>query len=194
MIVGAGYDTFAYRNPYPALRVFEVDHPSTQEAKRQRLAAAGITIPPNLDFIAADLSVRSLDHALADSAFDATSPALFAWLGVVPYLERSAIELTLRCVAAFPEGTAIVFDYGIPRQSLGLIARLAFDRMSDRVAAVGEPWKTFFTPTDLRDLLLTLGFRSIQDLGPADLNVLYFAGRADQLRVGEAGRIAKAIV
>jgi methyltransferase (TIGR00027 family) len=193
VLIGAGYDTFAYRNPYPELRVFEVDHPATQAAKRARLTAAGIALPESLTFVSADLAIRTLQDALAESSFDPARPAVFAWLGVVPYLERPAIEATLRFIASLATGTAVVFDYGIPRHSLGFLARLAFDRMADRVAAIGEPWKSFFTPSDLRDLLLDLGFTSIEDLGASELNGRYFADRKDHLRVGEAGRIAKAV-
>ena len=47
VILGAGYDTFAYRQPVwgLALRIFEVDHPATQEAKRQHLKDSGIEVP-----------------------------------------------------------------------------------------------------------------------------------------------------
>ncbi|MBO0722626.1 MAG: class I SAM-dependent methyltransferase, partial [Blastocatellia bacterium] len=47
VVLGAGLDTFAYRNPYPedVLHVYEVDHPDTQAWKRARLAEAGISIP-----------------------------------------------------------------------------------------------------------------------------------------------------
>ena len=42
VILGAGLDTFAYRNPYAesALRVFEVDFPATQEWKRAQSAGS----------------------------------------------------------------------------------------------------------------------------------------------------------
>src|SRR5579884_3404694 len=46
VVLGAGLDTFAYRNPFPPerLRVFEVDHPATQEWKRELLASGtGVT-------------------------------------------------------------------------------------------------------------------------------------------------------
>ena len=45
VVLGAGLDTFAYRNPFPPLRVFEVDFPATQEWKRALLAEAGIALP-----------------------------------------------------------------------------------------------------------------------------------------------------
>ena len=50
VILGAGLDTFAYRQPpyAGALNIFEVDHPSTQQWKRESLAAADIPLPSNL--------------------------------------------------------------------------------------------------------------------------------------------------
>jgi len=194
VIVGAGFDTFAYRNPYSGIRVFEIDHPATQAEKKQRLAAAGIEPAGNVSLIPADLSVYSLGDALATSAFDREKAAVFAWLGVVPYLELPAIETIFRYVSALPKGTEIVFDYGIPRQSLNLIGRFVFDRMASRVAAIGEPWKTFFTPEELLRLLRDAGFSAVEDLGPNEINARYFAGRSDRLRAGEAGRIARAVV
>jgi methyltransferase (TIGR00027 family) len=194
VIIGAGFDTFAYRNPYPDIRVFEIDHPATQAEKKQRLAAARIELPANVSLIPADLSVRSLDEALASAAFESQKAAVFAWLGVIPYLELAAIETTFRYVASRPAGTEIIFDYGIPRRSLNFIGRLVFDRMANRVAAIGEPWKTFFTPEDLHRLLTDVGFSAVEDLGANEINARYFAGRSDRLRVGEAGRIARAVV
>lgn len=187
-IIGAGFDTFASRNPYPELRVFEVDHPATQARKRARLAAAGL-VPP-VTFVPADLAVVPLDEALATAGFDRTAPSFFSWLGVVPYLELSAIRATLRFVASLPADATIVFDYGIPPSSLGWLTRFAYRRMASRVANAGEPWKTFFEPAELLAELTRAGFAFAENVGPEELNRRYFAGRADGLRVGKAGHIA----
>ena len=194
VIVGAGYDTFAYRNPFPALRVFEVDHPSTQREKRRRLEEGGIPIPANATFVAADLSITSLDDALRSSNFDRTSPAVFSWLGVVPYLELPAIEATLASVARMPAGTTIVFDYGVSIDALNFAERFVVRRMAKRVAAAGEPWKTYFMPEEMAALLRRTGFRSHLDWGSEEINARYFADRTDGLRVGRGGRIVKATV
>lgn len=78
-MLGAGLDTFCYRNPYePALRVFEVDHPNTQAWKRERLTAADIAIPDSLTFVPVDFEKDSLDAALRSTlGFDATRPSFF---------------------------------------------------------------------------------------------------------------------
>ena len=97
MILGAGFDTSAYRPPSATnarLRVFEIDHPATQAVKRERLAAGGIDIPPNVTLIPVDLSQTALRDALHDARFDFEQPAFTSWLGVVPYLTLDAITAT----------------------------------------------------------------------------------------------------
>lgn len=194
VLLGAGFDTFAYRNPFPSVHVFEIDHPATQAEKRRRVDVRGIAVPPNVSYIAADLGEVSIREALAESNFDFTDRAVFAWLGVVPYLELAAVEATLRAIASLPTGTSLVFDYGIPRSELSFLGRLAFDMIAQRVAAAGEPWKTFFHPADLRELLLDAGFHHIEDLSGDDINERYFANRADSLHVGEGGHLVRADV
>ena len=194
VILGAGFDTFAYRNPFPSLLVFEADHPATQQAKRDRLAEARIEVPESATYVAVDFAVSSLAGALRATRFDFSARTFFSWLGVVPYIEQPAIETTLQFVTSLPAGSAIVFDYGIPPESLSWLGRVAFRRLAARVAAAGEPWKTFFEPDDLLAMLRAIGFRAVEDLGPASLNARYLGGRADGLRVGEMGHIAKAIV
>jgi len=160
VVLGAGFDTFAYRNPFPALRVFEVDHPATQATKRQRLAASAIEIPSSLTFVPIDFAVTQLRDALRSAGFDASSPAFFSWLGVVPYLERPAIDATFSFIASLAPGTAVVFDYAVPPETLSWMSRLIYHRMAKRVASVGEPWKTFFDPQTLLADLRRLGFTS----------------------------------
>src|SRR4029453_10422383 len=81
IVLGAGLDTFAYRNPHPALRVFEVDHPATQAWKRERLASSGIAVPSSLAFVPIDFERESLSEALPRVGFDRARRALFGWLG-----------------------------------------------------------------------------------------------------------------
>ena len=194
VVLGAGFDTFAYRNPFAELRVFEVDHPDTQRIKQQRLASGGITIPTSLTFVPVDFTTTKLDDALRASEFDAAKPAFFSWLGVVPYLERPAIDATFRFIASLPKKTALVFDYAVPPESLSWMSRLVVNEMAKRVAALGEPWKTFFDPATLLADLRHAGFTSAEDFGDEALNRRYFADRTDKLKIGGAGHMAMARV
>src|SRR5208337_2845591 len=69
VVLGAGLDTFAYRNPYPELRVFEVDHPATQAWKREQLEAAGIAVPASLTFVPIDFERQTLVDGLTRAGF-----------------------------------------------------------------------------------------------------------------------------
>src|SRR5580658_731298 len=90
VVLGAGLDTFAYRNPHAGLRVFEVDHPATQAWKREQLEAADIQIPSSLTFVPIDFEQQTLADGLAPSGFNPKASAFFSWLGVTPYLTREA--------------------------------------------------------------------------------------------------------
>jgi methyltransferase (TIGR00027 family) len=183
VVLGAGLDTFAYRNPFPALRVFEVDFPATQEGKRVMLAEAEIALPPSLTFVPLDFEHHTLAEGLAEAAFDATRPAFFGWLGVVPYLTLQAFRSTLSTIAQLPPGTAVSFDYALSPETLGPEGRLAFDRLAERVAAAGEPFQLFFTPETLEPELLRAGFHRIEQLDYERVNELYFKDRADGLKL-----------
>ena len=191
VVLGAGLDTFAYRNPYPAdrLTVFEVDHPATQAFKRGQLERARIALPASLRFVPVDFESERLPERLASAGFRATEPAFFSWLGVSMYLTRAAIAATLGYVASLPQGSGIVFDYAVPPERLPLVRRLAIRALLRRVAAAGEPWKTFFEPRELAAELHDLGFRELADLGSEELNARFFGARHDHLRTGVLGRV-----
>lgn len=92
-----------------------------------------------------------------------------------------------------PPGSGVVFDYAVPRASLKFLERLAFDRISARVASAGEPFKLFFDAKVLEQRLREMGFTHLEDLGIEEINTRYFHERADKLRVrGALGRIVSA--
>jgi methyltransferase (TIGR00027 family) len=183
VILGAGLDTFAYRNPFPSLRIFEVDLPATQAMKRNMLAEASIHEPASLIFVPLDLEHHTLAEDLTEAGFDASRPAFFAWLGVVPYLTLAAFRATLSTIAALPDGTAVSFDYALAPETLSPIGRTAFDRQARCVARAGEPFQLFFTPETLEAELRQAGFHDIEQLDYEQLNDLYFKERADGLKL-----------
>jgi methyltransferase (TIGR00027 family) len=193
VVLGAGLDTFAYRSPYgDAVRVFEVDYPATQQWKRARLAEASIAIPPTVTYVPVDFDRANAFAALGDAGFDAGAPAFFAWLGVTMYLAEATVMDVLRQIASLTAGSGVAFDYAVAPSLLGPIARRVFEAFAERVAAVGEPWTTFFTPEALDTALGRLGFGDVEDLDGDAINARYFANRSDGLRVGSLARLARA--
>jgi methyltransferase (TIGR00027 family) len=191
VLLGAGLDTFAHRNPYPQLRVFEVDHPATQQWKRELLHTNRIAIPETITYAPVDFERQSLAAQLLRAGFDGQAPAFFAWLGVVPYLTLEAFRATVGFVSAQPAGSGLVLDYGQPRAVLPPLEQLAHDSLSSRVEQAGEPFQLFFTPPEIASELSS--FLNVEDLGATEINARYFDGRADRLAVrGRAGRLLSA--
>ncbi len=183
VVLGAGLDTFAYRNPFSDVRVFEVDHPATQAWKRERLQAEGIAIPYGFAFVAIDFEKQTLNAELVAAGFITSQPAFFSWLGVTPYLTREAFEGTLRFIAAMPTGSGVAFDFAVQRSALGFMERMALDELSRRVASAGEPFQLFFDPQTLAEDLRRMGFSDVERLSSDEINTCYFANRSDKLRV-----------
>ncbi len=193
LVLGAGLDTFGLRNPYPALRVFEVDHPATQAWKHERLRSAGLRLQPEAHLVAVDFESQSLREELLRAGFDPSLPTVTAWLGVVPYLTAEAFAGTGRFLAQLPPGSGVVFDYSQPREALPPAEQLMHDSLAARVAQAGEPFQLFFTPAALREQLRPWGLEVIEDLGGAEINQRYFGDRADGLAVrGSGGRLCLA--
>jgi methyltransferase (TIGR00027 family) len=197
VILGAGLDTFAYRNPYgdEALRVFEVDYPATQEWKRGQLAAARIPIPASVTYAPVDFERQTLSDGLQAAGFDSLRATFFSWLGVKMYLTEDAVMSTFGFIVSTPRGGGVAFDYAVNRSSLNLAGQVALDALSARVAAAGEPFRTFFEPSALAAQLRRMGFRSVEDLTAEDINSRYFKDRADGLSVaGRIGRLMSATI
>jgi methyltransferase (TIGR00027 family) len=191
VLLGAGLDTFAHRNPYPGLHVFEVDHPATQQWKRELLQTGGLADPTNLTYTAVDFERESLPERLQATGFNTSAPAFFAWLGVVPYLTLAAFRSTISFIGSRPSGTGVVLDYAQPRSALPFLEQLAHDSLASRVQLAGEPFQLFFTP---REMAAELSFfRVLEDFGADEINARYFVDRSDSLKlVGRAARLLSA--
>jgi methyltransferase (TIGR00027 family) len=139
VILGAGFDTRPYRLPEDTpVRSFEVDAPKTQAAKRELLEKAG-TGTSKVTFVAADFETEDWLRKLVEAGFDPASPALFLWEGVIIYLDREAVEDTLRKVASCARGSVLAFDYytTVSLDSSALYWRFA----RSATQAAGEPLK-----------------------------------------------------
>lgn len=177
VLLGAGADTFAYRQPAWArgLAIIEVDHPASQAGKRAALGAAGIEIPANVRYADIDFERETLAHGLARCGVDTGRRTFFSWLGVTQYLTREAIEATLRTVLSFPEGSAVVLTFVQPNADPASGAA----KLAEGSASAGEPWLSYFTPEDVEAMLRSLGFSDARFLSREEAVRRYFADRAD---------------
>ncbi len=191
VVLGAGLDTFAYRNPYADVRVFEVDHPATGEWKAERLHEAGIEVSAGTTFVGCDFEAEDFLGRLVAAGFDPGRPAYFIWLGVVPYLSREAVAATLGRIGTLP-GAEVVFDYPAPMPGLSRRSRALRKAFERRVAAVGEPLQEPFAPEDMATILRTAGFAEMEDLGRAEIGPRFLGVAADA--PGGGGHVVRATV
>jgi methyltransferase (TIGR00027 family) len=195
-ILGAGLDTFAFRQPPWArsISVYEIDHPATQSLKRDRLAAAGIAMPPNLVFIPIDFERTSLADALRAADFDFSKQTFFSWLGVTQYLTLDAINETLELVLRLPRSSEIVFSFILPFEMSPRLEAEALATAARKAAEVGEPWLSTFRAEDLKLRLRTMGFSEVIHLTPEDAHERYLKNRSDGLEVRRGEQLIRAVV
>jgi methyltransferase (TIGR00027 family) len=193
IILGAGLDTFAYRSELAnQVRVFEVDHPATQESKRRRLAEAGVAEPENVAYIAADLAVDPLIERLVSGGFDLARPAVVSWLGVTMYLDASAVAATLAALGGLATGTEIIVEYMVPAELRDADGQTYVDLVTPFAAERGEPWLGFFSPDEMSTLLTGHGFGSVEHVTQRDMIAPALWDREDGLRPSTLGRISTA--
>jgi methyltransferase (TIGR00027 family) len=210
VLLGAGLDSFAYRSPLAGqVRVFEVDHPATQEHKRRVTAAvtgraggvagqvravAGSAGADGVTFVPVDFACDALAEALGRAGFDTSRPAFVSWLGVTMYLDSSAIEATVSVLGGFAPGSEIVVDYMLPAGLRDAAGQAYADLVGQVAAERGEPWRSFFAPEAMADLLARHGFEPIRDVGQRDMIPAAAWDRSDALRPAELCHIAHAAI
>lgn len=155
VILGTGMDTFAFREQefVEHHKVYEVDHPLTQNDKQARIARAGWHTPENLTFA---------------SGFDKSKETLFSWLGVTYYLSAEAIDKTLGEIASLcSEGSALVFD--CPDEGFFSAPEKRVQNTIMMAKAGGEPMQSAFSYAEIENLLGRHGFRIYDWLNPCNI-------------------------
>jgi methyltransferase (TIGR00027 family) len=220
VILGAGLDTFAYRNPFPQLRVFEVDHPATQAWKRSCLEKAAIPIPASVTYVSVDFERQMMTDALRQSGFKSDELTFISCLGVVRYLSRETlISVLTSIVSSMRTGSEVVFDFGSPPSLLQVLRGRAlpggtevifnsssFPSLPQRLRKLAYQmivnW-TFrnngFRPTYLAVAPLTrdlkrIGFADVQLFGPREMTARYCKNRTDGLQIQNSRHLVKARV
>jgi methyltransferase (TIGR00027 family) len=184
VIVGAGFDSFALRRTEWAktLRIYELDHPDTQLAKRQRLHKVSRELPQNLEFVPVDFERETVAAALQRSSFDSASPAFFSWLGTTPYLSNAATLATLQAIAEIAApGSQLVFDYMIPQALLHGEQLEMMQTLRGYTERRNEPLCGDIDPQRLRAAVQAMGFEWLEELDGHQQYERYFAARQDDL-------------
>ena len=190
VILGAGLDTFALRNPHGAqIRIYEVDHPATQAGKRERLAEAQIVLPTWLTFVPVDFEQDDVGEGLGErlvaAGFQQHSPAFFTWLGVTPYLTEDAIGRTLGYMSSI-QNSEVAFDYMEPPEAFSEELRQIEKARAEQLEKMGERSATRFEPAGIAAILRAHGFCNLEDIDFQQI-VSRFGSAVQGLAPGHAG-------
>ncbi|WP_439022161.1 class I SAM-dependent methyltransferase [Bacillus thuringiensis] len=195
VILGAGLDTFSFRHREleNKIEIFELDHPSTQQFKKERIKEAELEVPNHLHFVSMDFTKEISYEQLRNEGFE-HKKTFFSLLGVSYYLTKEELASLIECLFEMvPAGSSIVFDY--PDENLfmekGLSNRV--ENMVKMAAVGGEPMKSCYSYREMEALLEKSGLLIYEHLSPEDINTLYFEGRNDYLKAFETVQYIHAV-
>jgi methyltransferase (TIGR00027 family) len=192
VILGAGLDTFAYRNPFPCLRVFEVDHAVTQASKRSCLEKAAIPIPRSVTYVSVDFERPILSNALRESGFKGDELTFVSFIGVVRYLIReTVISVLTSIVSSMRAGSEVVFDFAPPPSQLERLREFTDEIIVNWRSKKNGFRPTYFDPAPLTRDLRRIGFADVQLFGPKEMNARYCKDRTDGLRIRNRMHLVK---
>lgn len=194
VILGAGMDTFAYRNPelLSKIHVFEVDHPDTQKFKRQKVEQAGWDIPANLHYVSMDFTTDSLQGKLEKAGFDTGEITFFSWLGVTYYLSKGDNSNMVKTIASFTvDGSSLLFDYADDKFLTSEVKRV--QNQIAMAGAAGEPMKAGYSYAELEKSLAEYNFLIYEHLTTSDIEKQFFLNRTDYLHAFEHINYALAV-
>jgi methyltransferase (TIGR00027 family) len=195
LLLGAGYDSRAYRLPAMArARVFEADHPVTQ-ATKSRLVRAHVHPDrrTHVRLVPVDLVRDDLASALREAGFAALERTVVVWEGVTNYLTEPAVDATLRHLAGLTAtGSQLVFTY-IDRSALeGTGGFSGVEEWHAVMRKQGEPWTFGFHPAELPGYLAERGMRLTLDLSASDAAARYLSPLGRHEPAAPFYRIARA--
>lgn len=191
VILGAGYDTRAHRLELPAtLKIFEVDQAEVQERKRSKLPQ-DVPNSENVTYVSVDFNTQSLSEQLLAAGFDTSKSTVFTLEGVSQYIPKEAVTSTLQELAGLTKKADATFYISYVDTNLDKDPEACFGqgypnpvktakRVTSMSAKVGEPWISFYTAGEMKEVLAQNGFTVTENKSLADLNSEYFApvGRA----------------
>ena len=196
VILGAGYDTRAYRiEGINKIKVFEVDHPATQSIKIEKIKEIFSSLHDHVTYVPTDLEVDKFGQRLLESGYNKSLKTLFIMEGILMYLSPEIVEEILSFIVHNSgKGSAILFDY-IPLSVVeGTCELEAGQNWRKGVMEVGEPFLFGIKDGEIQSLLVQRGFTKIKNMTSEDYKKAYFHGKNEDREVNSLSLFAYAVV
>ncbi|KHO23153.1 SAM-dependent methyltransferase [Mycolicibacterium setense] len=181
VILGAGYDTRAYRvSEIAGVRIWEADLPANIVIKSESLRRCFGAIPDNVTLVPIDLATDDVLERLTDNGFDVGMRTFFVWESVTMYLPEAVVRRTLRSMGGSAAGSGLAFTH-FRKDFVDGTVLYGADRAHQKFAVREGLWKFGVNPTEVNSLLAEYGWQVLEQMGPAEYRERYLAptGRSE---------------
>jgi methyltransferase (TIGR00027 family) len=180
VILGAGLDSRAWRlkNELNNVKIFEVDHPTTQKWKIERVKVMKkkenyqeeSEENARVHFVSVDFNKDKLENCLEKSGFSKRKKTFWIWEGVTMYLEEDNVRKTLKLISDLSSGGGTI--------ALSYLDKLnGTPPMSFIVTLLGEPFMSAYSLEEMNDLGRSCGWETVKNEGDEDWNEEYRKGK-----------------
>jgi methyltransferase (TIGR00027 family) len=179
VILGAGYDTRAYRMPQlAAVPVCEVDLPGNIARKAAAVRRCFGRVPSNVSLLAVDFESDNLSDCLTRKGFGTGKRIFYVWEGVTPYLTESATRATMEHLADAAPGSGLVFTY-IRKDFLNGQNMFGAHGIYQEAVIRRRLWHFGLAPEAVAGFLSEYGWSEADQVGPEEYAARYLepAGR-----------------
>jgi methyltransferase (TIGR00027 family) len=197
VILGAGYDTRAYRmEGIEKAKVFEVDHPNTQPVKIMKIKEIFGSLPDNVEYVSVDLENESLGQNLLDKEYDLSKKTLFLMEGLTMYISPETVDDILSFIVTNSKsGSTVVFDYASRIANLDEHKdQKTVENLAKFMDKSKESMKFSLEEGKIEKFLSKRGFSDIKNMTSEDYKKSYFHGKNKDREVFSLMSFVSAVV
>jgi methyltransferase (TIGR00027 family) len=188
VILGAGYDTRAYRLPELAgIPVCEVDLPANIDRKAAAVRRCFGRIPPDVALVPIDFETDDLADCLARKGFDRGMRTFYVWEAVTQYLSEPAVRKTMEHLAGAAPRSGLAFTY-VRQDFLNGQSMYGAERAYKVYVEKHGLWKFGLHPEEVAGFLAEYGWRECEQVGPDEYDARYLQPAGRQLAASEIER------
>lgn len=197
VILGAGYDTRSYRieGLDEKVKVFEVDHPNTQNFKKEKIIEIFRSLPDHVTYVPIDFETQKLGQMLFENGYNESLKTLFIMEGLIMYIPPEAVDETLNFIVnKSGKDSQIIFDYYPESVVDGTTALAVGQNIRNFLIQMGEPLQFGIKEGTIGKFLSSYGFSKINDVTSTDYKKAYFNGKNKNRDVCDLLYFAQAVV
>jgi methyltransferase (TIGR00027 family) len=177
VIIGAGFDTRAYRfeDVKHHLKVFEVDHPVTQQVKIEKVQQIFGDLPAHVIYVPVVFGVDRLDQKLIENHYNPDLKTLFIAEGLLMYVPPAAVDGLLSFItSASGPGSAFVADYFPASVIEGTSPLKEAQILRQFVESEGAPLQFGIEEGAVKNFFKERGFEQVTHVTSASCKETYF--------------------